>query len=267
MRRALALALALVFSTGTLARCQKEVPVAYTGGILYSWSMSALEDEGKDKLLTWVEQLDIRTLYQDFDSEFLNAGDDGFLAEMAALGVEVLHLGGTPEWTFAPQRMIEEIDRVLHFNSVASTAIAGVVFDVEPHAVKSYQEPEDYFQFVQSMEQVYAYAQKHGLYMVLVIPYWLERVDDSLLPDIIGRCSDEVSVMNYYISKTTAHLAEELELARQHEKPLNTIYELNFGKSNTFGSLDEVHADFIELYSAYNYTGLRIAYHHLGDLE
>ncbi len=240
---------------------------AYAESILYSWEMSAVESK-QDQLLKVLEDLQVTILYQEFSGKFFSKEDSTFISQMKDQGVEVFHLCGTPQWAFEKQAesMLLEIDKVLIFNRNAAESIQGIVFDVEPYIKVDYT-IDDLNQYVSNLKKAYAYAQSNHLYMVAVIPYWLERQGDHLLPDIIENGCDEVSVMNYYISKTTEHIAEELELAGKCDKWINSVYEMNLDQDGTFESIGKVQQDFEKMYDQYRYEKLRIAYHHFGDLS
>lgn len=239
----------------------------FSHNILYSWNMSATTPMQREKLYASLKQLKITTLYQEFSTEYLSTGNSEFIAELNNHGVEVYHLCGDPSWAldFHAEHFILEIDKVLVFNRMRKNSIKGIVFDVEPYIADNYT-LHDLYQYVLNLKKAYAYAQSNQLYMVAAIPYWLEQKDTQLLPEIIQNGCDEVSVMNYYITKTREHIAEEIHLARQAGKWINTIYELNFEQKDTFDSLEQIHADFNNMYHYYEYNKLRIAYHHFGDL-
>lgn len=229
--------------------------------------MSATQPGQWADLYKTTEQLKLTTLYQEFSSDFLMAGDSIFIGKMKNSGIEVYHLCGDPSWALDNQAesMIKQIDNLLFFNTIAEYPISGIVFDVEPYILEDYT-IDDLNQYVDNIKKTYKYAQSNQLYMVVVIPYWLEQKGDQLLSDIIEHGCDEVSVMNYYTSKTAEHIAEELDLASKSNKWINTIYELNFEQENTFKNFKEIQTDFNAMYHQYDYEKLGIAYHHFGNL-
>lgn len=239
-------------------------------GILYSWKMENTSQEVRTNLLNVIEELNITTVYQDFSSEYLSEGDGTFIEDMNSFGVEILHLCGDPSWALLEkrERVLEEIDRVVDFNEKSTSKIAGIVYDVEPHGLDDSEDHdvEIYETYAENMEVAYEYAKKNDLYFVLAIPYWLNRKGDEILDAVIA-ASDEVSVMNYTTEKTIDYIKEEIQLAEEMDKSLNTIYELGFSKSHTFDNITEIQNDYTELYSHYGYPKLRIAYHHFGDLK
>lgn len=227
--------------------------------ILYSWNMDTLSDE---RLFDVIDEYNIGTLYQDFSSNYLDNIDNTFVEQLSQINVDVYHLCGEPSWAIEKDayNMIKEIDKIINYNSNVLNKIKGIVFDIEP-----YTESKDNFDFelyVNNMKLAYQYAKAKSLKMVIVMPIWFDKLDITLLEELIINGADELSLMNYNINKTESNIKNEVLIAKKYNKYINTIYEVNYNKDNYFKSKEEIDKDFKKIYETYKYSKLRKAYHY-----
>ncbi len=242
-----------------------------TRGVLYCWDFSDVM-ENRGALERIIAERGVTALYMHFTGEFLEAADDTFIGGMADEGVEVVFLCGDPGWALEEDAasMRKAIDSVLLFNLKSRNPIAGVAFDVEPHAAESYRSDRDWYVFALNLRKAYRYASDNGLRVVAVIPFWLDSIDENgkLLDYIVQNCCDEISVMNYGVGNTAANILGEVDAARKYDKPVTTIYETRFGQGGEyFASYEAVEADYRAIHDAAQYARLRPAYHHFGDMK
>ena len=230
--------------------------------ILYSWDMDVLTD---NSFLKKLKRHNIKTIYQDFSSDYLNNNGNEFLEKMNENKINVYHLCGDADWIDNKERIIEEIDKVITYNKRVDYKIKGIVFDIEP-----YHDGFDSFDFknyVEVMKDTYMYMNSNDLYMVIAIPYWLEKKDKKLLEELIKDGADEISVMNYNINNTLNNIEDEVKFSKKYNKNINTIYEINFSDDNYFSSYDEINSDYIKIKDYYNYKEIKKAYHHYGKMK
>lgn len=230
--------------------------------ILYSWNMDVLTD---NKFFQNLKRYNIKTIYQDFSSDYLNNNDNKFLEKMNKNKINVYHLCGDVDWIDNKEKIIEEIDKVITYNKGVDYKIKGIVFDIEP-----YHDGFDSFDFktyVEVIKNTYMYMSSNDLYMVIAIPYWLEKKDKKLLEELIKNGTDEISVMNYNIKNTLKNIKDEVKLSKKYSKNINTIYEINFSDDNYFSSYDEINSDYKKIKDYYKYKRIKKAYHHYGKMK
>ncbi len=235
---------------------------------LYSWKLDkVLEDP--EKFYEVLEEYNVKVLYQDFSSEFLEENDDSFLKDMSEREITVYHLAGDPSWGHSEgyEKIKREIKKVLTYNEKVDNPIKGIILDIEPYVSEKNEEfsVEDFEVYVDQIEKSYEYCQKHELEMRLAIPYWFDSIDDDLLKKVIKN-SDGVSVMNYNISKTSSKIEREVELANRYGKKIDSIYEIEYGKEGYFASKEDIFEDFAKLKEENPSENLMISYHHYGSM-
>ena len=160
--------------------------------------------------------------------------------------------------------LIQEINKILTYNQKNTIPIQGIVFDVETYAGN--RENFDFQKYLQNMITAYHYAHKNNLYVVVAIPIWFDKINISYLESLIKNACDEISLMNYTNNKTLEHMENEIKFAQKYHKNINTIYQVEFDRENTFSSFEEIDKDFNKLYEFYKYDKLKKAYHHLADM-
>lgn len=223
--------------------------------ILYSWHMKNISDI---KLIKTIKKLNINILYQDFSTDYLNGNDSTFIEKMNKNNVKVYHLCGDSSWGIkGNNKTIKEIDKVINYNKNNEYKISGIVFDIESYTLDSYNENN----YIEIIEKAYEYCRKNNVYMILCIPTWMKK---NTLEKLIYN-SDEISVMNYNINKTISNIKEEISLAKQYNKKVNTIYETNFNNKKYFSNFNEIEDDYQKIINNYDYS-ISIAFHHYNSI-
>ena len=232
--------------------------------ILYSWHLEDILKQ-KERFYTVVEEYQIRTLYQDFSSEYLKQMDSSFIKEMKENGIEVYHLAGDPSWGRKNgfEKIKKEIDKVSQFNDNSEYHLTGLLLDIEPYVSEKEEKfaSADFEVYVEEIKKAYAYIKGRNLELRIAIPYWLDSIDMNLLEELIKN-TDGVSVMNYNIKKTSKNIENEVEIARKYKKHIDTIYEIEYDDEEYFTSRDEIVKDFQKIKRENSLNSLKIAYHH-----
>lgn len=224
--------------------------------ILYSWHMKNISDT---KLIETVKKLNINILYQDFSTDYLNGNNNTFIEKMNNNKILVYHLCGDPSWGIkGSNKTIKEIDKVINYNKNNKHKISGIVFDIESYTLESYDEDE----YIEIINNTYEYCKKNNIYMILCISTWMKK---TTLEKLISN-TDEISLMNYNINKTTSNIKEEILLVKQYNKKVNTIYEINFNNKKYFSSFKEIENDYQKIINNYDYP-ISIAYHHYNSIK
>ncbi len=254
----------------------KEITKSKERVTLYSWKSSAWEEK-KEHLFEIIEERKITDLYQDFTAAFLKEKNDSFIKELNEKNVDVFYLTGDPEWgrTTDAKDIIKEIDKVVEFNNSVKNKIKGIVFDVEP-----YQDLEDgefkesmLKTYKEAMEKGYTYAKEKGLMYIICIPSWYDKVNPSLLKEIIKN-ADRIELMNYAIKDSIENIKTEMSYAKELKKEITNIYQVNFNynidedkeRDGIFYSYREMHNNFKKIQKKYNYEKLWIGYHYFDKM-
>lgn len=235
---------------------------------LYSWKLEDISED-KDKFYKTLKDYNIRILYQDFTKDYLEEKNDEFIEALNSRGIEVYHLGGDPSWgrTNGYSKIRSEMKRVVEFNEEVTNKIKGVVLDIEPYVSEKEEklQKEDFKIYVEQIEKSYAYCQRHGLELIVAIPYWFDTIDEDLLERVIEN-SDGVSVMNYKIDKTSKNIETEVALANKYNKKIESIYEVNYRKEGYFSSHRDILIDFKRLIEENPSEKLMLSYHHYASI-
>lgn len=200
---------------------------------LFSWQEEVLEEEKQQELFAWMQDRDLTVLYQSVPGNAPEETVQEFLTAASEAGVSVYLLTGDPDWGLDPagEAMQEEVLRTAAYNrGVPEEArFQGVLMDTEPYLTEEWEEdPEAVMAaYVEAMELTAALSRENGLELVACIPYYYDTQDLELpLKRLIQDGCTGVAVMNYYKRNEADHVRTELELAREAQKPLTVIYEL-----------------------------------------
>ena len=232
--------------------------------ILYSWDLETILEDPKT-FDTILKEYQINTIYQDFKKEYLKEADNKFLKEMKEKNISVYALAGDPTWGMKEGflRIADEINRVEEYNRKVEIPMKGIVLDIEPYISEKESNfaIEDFEVYVGEIKKTYRYLKNKNLELILAIPYWFDRIDMSLLEELV-EYTDGISVMNYNIKRTVENIQEEVNLAKKYQKKINTIYEIEYGNKDYFSSLEEIINDFNQIQKEYSDQPIGISYHH-----
>lgn len=242
---------------------------------VYSWN---IEDIDYEELEVIFEDLKINSLYQYIKKERINSLEIQNLSQkMYYMGVDLYLLAGAPSYAYDDEiiAMKSIIDEVVVFNNSNEYKIKGIVFDVEFYLdEKRYNKnsKDDCFEiYYNNMKKAYEYAKNKEVEFITVIPYWIDtEFSENKLEDLIANTCDGVEVMNYYKSKSKKHIENEIKYAKQYDKEIVTISELqdesvtSIVPEITFynDGLTACKTDMENILKKYEYDKLGYAYHY-----
>lgn len=264
---------------------------------LFSWHASDVKEEGRE-LLELMDQQQLNVLYQNFSVKEIKWREMvEFLGDAMAEGVSVYHLAGDPSWALEPEgeSLCEEVEFAASLNRKAAREfdrrqkdgeqgwdkapkVEGILFDVEPYVLEIWDEDRDRVmaQFTANMKKAYALAGEQGLKVIVCIPWFYDNKGEiERLKTLMKDCGDGIAVMNYYRGAEIKNIRTEEELARQYQKKLITIYELQPAGSrgvqemNTYyeQGLSGVRANFEGLLHEYGEQSMTMALHDYRGLK
>lgn len=241
---------------------------------IYSWSEETLI-KGSNELYSALEERNVRALYQSIED---NNMKKEYLADVITAynerKIDVYRLIGEPKWTYDITRPKEKIDQIVAYNNTVSSSakIAGVVIDIEPHALDEWEEnSEELFRtFTYNMIDLYNYAKGKGLTVIVCTPVWFNKFTEH--EELYSKAGDIFSLMNYTKSGNLTAIKEEVELAKKYNKQLETAAHIGSEGSEEITSyhnetLELLLSDHQKILERYNYDGLRASYHHFPTLE
>ncbi|MGD6943532.1 hypothetical protein ACQCT6_16045 [Cytobacillus gottheilii] len=260
----------VLFSTFGLIQRNKKTST------LFSWS---IENKTEKLIGHYQKPLNINRVFQYINPNEFNDGTlTAFIRERAKQNVSVYAMDGGYYWgttDYGYDEMTNFVDQVAEFNAKQDEemAIKGIVFDVEHAQDENWKENEIQIMkhFTDNMIKAYEYASNKGLVVVVCITYWYDENHLAELRRLIKDGSDEIAVMNYYRGKEIDHIKTEVEIAKEYNKPIMTIFE--FDKPDGKGIFDQnsyyeqgpeaAQTVFEEMDEYFNYDGLTAGWHQL----
>ena len=252
---------------------------------MFSWSEAALEESEAEELEVCFSEAGVGEIYQFFTEENLGTEEtSGFLRRMAEQGIPVCALMGESEWSreTGGEALIREIRRIVEFNREADAQelISTVMVDVEPYVLEEWDGGDEERQqlmedYLECMRSAYSYAQENDLRYIVCIPTFYDAVCPDILEKLVRDACDGIAVMNYNRSDEFGQMEAETELAREYEKEIICIFELQeAGKHeleeiNTYAGigLEDLWRSAETLRESFAYEGLRFAYHYYEPLK
>lgn len=248
---------------------------------LFSWKEDTLGEQ-QENLFQIMDSKNVSVLYQAFPGGLKQSVLNTFFDNAQKHDIEIYYLTGDPKWSLDETGMdlcrkvgdAAEINRCLP----EGRGLKGIIFDVEPYLLDNWEDDnKDIMQsFVSGMRAAYTSAARHGLRVIVCIPYYYENDGlEEQLESLISSCCDAVAVMNYYRGKEIEHISTEAAIAKKYEKELINIYELKppgkhglVEKNTYFGQgLDAVEENFQQLRDAYSGLKVSMAYHDYNSLK
>ncbi|MCR1839178.1 hypothetical protein [Murimonas intestini] len=243
--------------------------------ILFSWKKDVFEDK-RENLFKTMDRQGLSVLYQAFPSEPDMDILQIFLEDAGNHGIGVYYLSGDPQWSLdeSGQNQIRKIEAAAEINKCLTreAALKGIVFDIEPYLLDEWKDnkTEIMDSFVSGMKAAYTEAGKHGLKVILCIPYYYDSSGlEKQLETMISSCCDGVAVMNYYRGKEIEHISTEAEMAEKYGKELVNIYEMQppgehgLVEMNTYFNegIEKMKENFRELRNKYRKQPVSMALH------
>ena len=128
---------------------------------------------------------------------------------------------------------------------------------------------------MECIKNAYQFAKQNGLEFIVCVPTFYDAVCENVLEGLFAETCDGVAVMNYNRSDEYGQMEAEVKLAREYNKKIICIYELQkVGKHdlediNTYAGegLEALWNSAKNLKEQFNYTKLSFAYHYYEPLK
>lgn len=251
---------------------------------IFSWDTSAISPEEDENLIKCIQQADITQIYQQFSNDVLKSGEaKDFLSRMKKNSIQIYALLGEAEWAYEndAQTLIGEIKHIVEYNTKnKSDRIFGIVTDVEPYLLDEWSEEGDVrddlmANYLGCINSAYQYARKNHLDFIVCVPTFYDVVCENILEGLFANSCDGVAVMNYNRSDEYGQMEAEVKLAREHNKEIICIYELQKAGKHTLKDINTYAGEGLGslwksakwLKEQFNYTKLSFAYHYYEPLK
>ena len=249
------------------------------GTSIYMWEVENINYSLYKKI---VDELHINKIYAYIGTAHLNTSidyEENLLFEFAKnnnISTYLVYDENYEDQTENKNRIKEFIDEINEYNETSDYKIKGLTIDSEFHSLPIYstlsnsQKIELFNNYVNAMIEAREYANQFNLEFVVCIPVWLNSLDISLLDKLIKDGSDYVQLMNYAKNNMVNNIAEEIQIAKIYNKPIENIAEFQIPGPHdvsddiTFynDGIDACNNKFREIDSTYNYDLLTFSYHY-----
>lgn len=264
---------------------QRQEEERFAGFGMFSWKEEAMKDEEAKALSECIDSAFVTEIYQYFSEENLLSGTGAsFVRRMGEKGTAVYALMGEAAWAYEKDgaSLIEKIRQVAEYNGQQERQgrIQGVMVDVEPYLLEEWDQGSQARSslmegYLQGIECAYVYATGNNLKFLVCIPTFYDATNREILERLIASACDGVAVMNYNRTDEYGQMAMEVGFAREYEKEVICIYELQkAGKHrleeiNTYAEagMDMLKASAGRLEKQFGYEKLRFAYHYYEPLK
>lgn len=240
---------------------------------LFSWKVSVMEPEERERLFSVMRELSLTELYQYIPSRADPETTADFLSAAAEARVTVYLLTGEPEWGLDPNgdKMTHEVRRA------AKLGMAGVMMDVEIHQTPEWDRDANAAlkTFVRAMINTRKFADEAGVELIACIPGNYDALGfTKRLMRLVRDGCHTVAVMNYNKRKEVVNIIKEVHYAQVFGKELINIYELQAAgkhglmEHNTYHEegLDAVRGSYEKLRRVFPDCELKFAIHNYDAL-
>ncbi|RKM62403.1 hypothetical protein D6855_03025 [Butyrivibrio sp. CB08] len=248
------------------------------GAGVFSWDHLADETD-----IECLVSNNITEIYQYIKPEYSDDEIMDFLGRMSDRGIDVYILDGEPSWAYKDNfRYMETIvDRIAYINNYVSRRerICGIVYDIEPYVLDKWHSTPDIImdEYISNVSEVRDKIDRRGynIEMCVCVPYSFDLMGYEAHLESLIRNSDQVFVLNYNKNNEVENIRTEVELARDYEKRIVTVYEIQPGLlSQTNNSvtyykdgLGAIVKSYDNIISSYEDKKIGIAYHTLNYLK
>lgn len=273
--------LTVIFAVFLLCGCGSNTEpdveeISATG--IFSWEEKFLMPESEMVFDYVCKALDCRAVYQEIPAESEMEVVADFLERRKQAGQLVYRLAGARDWGVEEDAgsMMDIIEETARWNKSAEAqgAFTGIVWDVEPYLLESWdEEPETVMsQYVENTVTAYKEAHSKGLSVITCIPYFYDNKGlEEELETLIAKGSDAIAVMNYNKANEAKQIDTEVRLAEKYGKGVIHITELQqpgyhgLTEENTYyyDGTNAVKESWEELRDTFGYQNLGFAWHYL----
>ena len=214
----------ILFVVGLSACSTKESSIH----AILSWKQEPLQSA--QEVVQQLSDQKIQRLYQYPNTWEISAWDE-LGKQCQKQKIELYAMIGEPEWVLEKNgtslmKMIDQIDLLNH--SLSQGKITGIMLDIEPYALKEWNEDQEEIldDYVELMQYAYTHAQKYNLQVVACIPYFYDSLGyKKQLEELMPYC-DEIAIMNYQKQDEWGQIEGEVALASTYDKAVSVLYEL-----------------------------------------
>lgn len=235
---------------------------------IFSWTEEAWAEEEREHFLSIASEAGAGEIYQEFSDEALAAGQpEGFIRDLAAEGIQVYLLCGSPEWGYERDgaSLCGKIRTVAAYNqSHSGGKIQGIMADVEPYLLPEWESGGQsrvklMETWLEGMKTAYQQAKEQELALIVCIPNFYDETSPDILNALIEKGCDAAAVMNYNRRDEYGQIEEEAALAARYGKKILCVYELQkagshgLTEANTYASegMDALFASMRKLEKAF----------------
>lgn len=244
---------------------------------VFSWEHEYMEKESAKVLGNLMNQLECSNIYQEIPSDIDAETLHRFMREQTEQGHQVYALSGQREWGVEEDghSMLEIVEQVNAWNRrlPEQDRITGIMWDVEPYLLDEWDEDADAVmeQYVDNCIRSYKKAEKCHLTVLACIPLFYDRHGfEKQLERLIEKGCDGIAVMNYHKEDEIGQIETEVGLAREHNKTVIHITELQepgrheLTEENTYyhDGIDAVWDSWREIEGYFRYEKLGFAWHY-----
>ena len=270
-------AVILAIASGSLYFYRNNISKNYG---MFCWDENIILQENRNKLKQVIKKAGVHELYQEFGA-LANEDTAAFLKDMNRQKVAVYALIGKAEWGLEKDgaTLCREIEAIGQENQTLKYGIQGIMVDVEPYVLEQWDSGAESRRtliqgYVEGMTAAYQTAKKYQLELLACIPTFYSSTNPQELKHLVEDGCDGIAIMNYNRENEYAQIVDEVELARQNNKRVICIYELQApGKHdlediNTYYhiGLKVLHASRQTLQKQLEYEKLGFAYHYYEPL-
>lgn len=269
----------IVMAGGVLV--QQRAP-AYS---MFCWGTDNMRQENRKALDQVIKDADIDEIYQEFPQDEAELEQtDSFLKNMNRQDIAVYALLGEAKWAYEEdgESLIAEIERIQKLRKTLENGqqIQGIMVDVEPYVLDEWDGGTEerstlMRRYLSGIAEAYGAAKDCGLELLVCIPVFYNATCPEVLEALVSEHCDGIAVMNYSRENEYEQMEEEVNLARQYQKRIICIYELQQpGKHDLTDINTYYHAGLKVLWASretleqqFAYDRLSFSYHYYDPLR
>ena len=246
---------------------------------IFCWNQQFLNETTYSEMSSFFRELNISRVYQEIPEEYLMRTETSQAVQrFQEDGFEIVALLGKRAWGLESSDLSEVktyLDLLETYNQNASVEqkIGKIALDVETYTYSNWKaDPVPYFTtYIEKMKEIYEYAHSLNFTVVQVIPVSYDSIDKTLFRQFAETCCDELSLMNYKKSTQISGIEYEIEVCRDLDMPVETIFEtmpknenysVDESKTYFYDGFEAMQEKRSEILSTYQYSKLSTSYHH-----
>lgn len=264
----------ILLSTCLFAEGVKSEPEKNVSRGMFSWRSDVFEEGGLE-LFSFMKKHGFTELYQCFSNELDDTAITDFLLKAQTESIDIYLLTGDPSWAndSGGSKQLEVVEEVVRINKLtAEIGIKGIVFDIEPYTLESWDSNSEKImgRFISGMKKAYDEASANKLEVVLCIPFYYDNMGlKGNLEKLIKHGCDRIAIMNYFKHKEADNIAREVKYAQRNKKGIINIYEFKSPGEHGLREINTYYSDGFEsaissfntIKKAYPKSGIIMAAH------